>query len=141
MSSNHPKNDFGNPPYGIIRKLKSENFEQAIESTRKALADEGFGVLTEIDIRATLKKKIDVEFQDYIILGACNPKLAHKALNSEIAIGLLLPCNVIVTRDMDNSIVVSAVDPVEMFGVVKRPDIEPLAQEVKSKLETALKNI
>ena len=141
MSENKPKSDFGTPSYGITRSFEKEDFAAVMESVRESLAKEGFGVLTEIDVRATLKKKIDVEFQDYVILGACNPKLAHEALQEEIPVGLLLPCNVVVTRNMNNTVVVSAIDPVEMFAVVKRPDVEPLAKEVKTKLERAIESI
>jgi len=94
-------------------------------------------VLTEIDVEATLKKKLDVDFAPYTILGACNPPIAHQALSEEPGIGLLLPCNVVVVQD-DDGVVVSAIDPLRMFTVLDRPDIEPLAQQVRELLLAAL---
>lgn len=129
--------DYGTPPYGLTRRLPGTSFADAVALARAALATEGFGVLTEIDVKATLKKKIDVDFDDYVILGACNPPLAHRALTAEPGIGLLLPCNVVVTQEADGA-VVSAVDPVAMFQVVGRPDVEPLALEVRIKLERVI---
>jgi uncharacterized protein (DUF302 family) len=101
-------------------------YDQAVEKTRDELAKEGFGVLTEIDVKATLKKKLDVEFRPYVILGACNPPIAHKALSAETDLGLLLPCNVIVyaTDDVDKT-VVAAIDPVEQLKVTGNAAIEP----------------
>ena len=98
-----------------------------------ALKNEGFGVLTEIDVQATLKQKLDADFLKYVILGACNPSLAHQALNTELEIGLLLPCNVIVYED-DGGSVVSIVDPLSMLGVVDSPDLDPVAQEARTRL-------
>lgn len=117
-------------------------YEQAVERTREALGTEGFGVLTEIDIRATLKKKLDVDFRRYIILGACNPSLAHQALSGERDIGLLLPCNVIVYEadDPDMS-VVAAIDPVKQLGITGNTELEPISQEVRQRLERVLENI
>ena len=92
-------------------------YEQAIERVTAALKEEGFGVLTEIDVKATLKKKLDADFRKYVILGACNPPLAYRALSTELEIGLLLPCNVIVYEENGGS-VLSIVDPVSMLGVV-----------------------
>ncbi len=109
-------------------------YEQAIEKVTAALKEEGFGVLTEIDVKATLKKKINQDFRKYIILGACNPSLAYQALNTELEIGLLLPCNVIVYED-DGGSVVSIVDPITMLGVVENPDLEPIAREARARLE------
>ena len=96
LAENHGKGSFADPRYGLTRRLPGVSFEDAISRSTKALADEGFGILTEIDVRATLKKKLDVDFPNYKILGACNPPLAHKALSAEPGIGLLLPCNVVV---------------------------------------------
>ena len=129
---------FGDPSYGLTRRLPGTAYSDAVPAVKEALATEGFGVLTEIDVKATLKKKIDVDFKNYIILGACNPPLAHKALSAEAAIGLLLPCNVVVAEDGENGAVVSAIDPGSMFTVVGRPEIEHLAAEVRAKLERAL---
>jgi len=114
-------------------------YEQAVARIREELQKEGFGVLTEIDVRATLQKKIDVDFRPYIILGACNPTLAHQALSAERDIGLLLPCNVIVyAGDTPDTSVVAAMDPVEALALTGRDDIRPLAIEVKGRLTRAL---
>lgn len=129
--------DYGTPSYGLTRRLPGTSFADAVALARAALAAEGFGVLTEIDVKGTMRKKLDVDFDDYVILGACNPALAHRALTAEPGIGLLLPCNVVVTQEADGA-VVSAVDPVAMFKVVGRPDVEPLAQEVRVKLERVI---
>ncbi|MFT5585145.1 MAG: hypothetical protein ACI9VR_002733 [Cognaticolwellia sp.] len=113
-------------------------FAEAVPKVVAALAANGFGILTEIDIQATLKKKLDADTRPYIILGACNPPLAHRALIAEPAIGALLPCNVVVAANDSGGVTVSAIDPVAMFGVVGRPDIEPLAIEVRERLQAAL---
>ncbi len=114
-------------------------YGQAVERIREELAKEGFGVLTEIDVKATLKKKLDVDFRPYVILGACNPPIAHQALKAERDIGLLLPCNVIVyaSDDADKS-VIAAIDPIEQLKVTGNTSIEPFAVEVRAKLERAL---
>lgn len=132
---------FGEPKYGMTRTLPGVGFDATIVAVKEALAGEGFGVLTEIDVKATLKKKLDVDFQPYVILGACNPPLAHEALRGEPGVGLLLPCNVVVTESGDGKVVVSAMDPVELFKVVGRPEIEPIAAQVREKLERALEAI
>lgn len=124
--------------YGITKSLGKVDFEQALGKVTKALKGAGFGVLTEIDIQATLKKKLDVDFRKYRILGACNPSLAHEALRAELMIGLLLPCNVIVFEEDDGTVTVSAVNPAEMFQVVGRPDVAPLADKVDAKLRQAM---
>ncbi len=129
---------FGDPIYGLTKRLPDTKFADAIGATKEALASGGFGVLTEVDVRATLKKKIDADFRNYVILGACNPPLAHQALTAEPGIGLLLPCNVVVTEEDDGSAVVSAIDPIKMFSVANRPDIEPVAKEVGQKLRRVL---
>lgn len=114
-------------------------FEEATARTREALAAQGFGVLTEIDVAATLKKKLDVDFRPYVILGACNPPLAHRALTAERDIGLLLPCNVIVyAGDAPGTSVVAALDPVEALSLTERSDIAELANDVKARLQKAL---
>jgi uncharacterized protein (DUF302 family) len=114
-------------------------YDDAVAATREALAAEGFGVLTEIDVRATLKKKLDVEFRPYIILGACNPPLAHQALTAEREIGLLLPCNVIVYEaDEPSRSVVSIMDPEAALALAGNDAIKPLAQDVRSRLERVL---
>ena len=112
-------------------------YADALARTVEALKTEGFGVLTEIDVRATLKKKLDVEFRPYMILGACNPPLAHKALSANLDVGLLLPCNVIVYQDGDET-VVSAVDPIVMLGVMED---DPAAAEVATDAKARLKRV
>jgi uncharacterized protein (DUF302 family) len=114
-------------------------YEEAVARARAALAKEGFGVLTEIDVRQTLKNKLDVDFRPYVILGACNPTLAHRALTAEREIGLLLPCNVIVyAGETPGRSVVTALDPVAQLRLAGRPDLEPLAREVRQRLERVL---
>ncbi len=109
-------------------------YEEAIERATVALKNEGFGVLTEIDVKATLKKKLDAEFREYVILGACNPNLAHQALQQELELGLLLPCNVIV-YEQDSGSVVSIVDPLTMLGAVENPALQPIAEEAAERLQ------
>jgi uncharacterized protein (DUF302 family) len=119
--------------YGFGCRL-SLPYEQAIDNVTAALKAEGFGVLTEIDVKATLKQKLDVDFRRYVILGACNPSLAHQGLNAELELGLLLPCNVIVYEDNGAS-VVSIVDPQAMLGVVPNPALETIAEEARRRLQ------
>ena len=119
--------------YGIGVTVKLP-YDQAVARTRDELSKEGFGVLTEIDVRATLKKKLDVEFRPYIILGACNPPLAHRALSAEPDIGLLLPCNVVVYAPPGGDTVVAALDPVEQLKLSGNAAIEPVAKEVRARL-------
>jgi uncharacterized protein (DUF302 family) len=124
--------------YGISTTVLLD-YEQAVERTRTALAAEGFGVLTEIDVRATLKKKLDVDFRPYIILGACNPGFAHQALSAELDIGLLLPCNVIVyAGDAPHTSVVAAMDPVTALELTGNEAVRPMAQQVRDRLERVL---
>ena len=124
--------------YGI-KKTVALPVEQADARVREALAEEGFGVLTEIDVKATLKKKIDVDFRPYRILGACNPPLAHQALSAETDIGLLLPCNVVVYEgETPEESVVAVLDPVTQLAVTGRDDIEPLAREVRARMQRVL---
>jgi len=120
--------------YGFSKKLDIP-YEQAVEAVSAALKTEGFGVLTEIDVKATLKKKLDVDFRRYVILGACNPPLAHQALTTDLEIGLLLPCNVVVREADDGGVVVAFMDPAEVLKLVERPELEALGAEVKSRLE------
>ncbi|MFC1889646.1 DUF302 domain-containing protein [Thermodesulfobacteriota bacterium] len=119
----------------------STSYADAVERTRAALAEEGFGVLTEIDVKATLKKKIDVDFRDYCILGACNPPFAHRALQAESNIGLLLPCNVVVQERGPGIVEVAAIDPVVAMQVVGKPELAPLAEEVRSKLQSVIESL
>ena len=125
-------------PYGLRVELALP-YEQAVERARAELAKEGFGVLTEINVRQTLKQKLDVDFRPYVILGACNPLLAHRALTAEREIGLLLPCNVIVyAGDDPGRSVIAALDPVIQLRLTGRSDLEPLAREVRQRLERVL---
>lgn len=125
-------------PYGFSVTVPLD-YEAAVEKTRAALAKEGFGVLTEIDVKKTMKQKLDADFRPYVIIGACNPPLAHKALSGDIEIGLLLPCNVVVyAADAPGKSVVSAMDPVAALNLAKRKEIEPLAAEVRQRLERVL---
>ena len=124
--------------YGYTKNLGDVNFEAAIEKVTEALKVEGFGVLTEIDVKTTLKKKLDVDFLNYKILGACNPPLAHKALSNDPLIGLLLPCNVVVFEEEDKTVSVSAVNPKEMFKVVDNPDVAGIAEKVDAKIRSVM---
>ena len=124
--------------YGI-RTTVPTTYEETIPRVVEALKNEGFGVLTEIDVAATLKAKIDADFTKYIILGACNPRVAHATLQEELEIGLLLPCNVIVYEAPDShETVVSAVDPERMLSIVDNPSLAPRAAEVKAMLQRAI---
>jgi uncharacterized protein (DUF302 family) len=122
--------------YGFS-KITKYSFEQAVEKVTEELKKEGFGVLTSIDVKETLKNKINVDFKKYTILGACNPVLAHKALQTEEEIGLLLPCNVIV-YEKDGKTAVSVFDPVIMSHLIENPGMKPIAEEVKKKLVKVL---
>ncbi|MDS1115679.1 DUF302 domain-containing protein [Gordonia westfalica] len=115
-------------------------FDEAVERTRAALADQGFGVLTEIDVQATLKKKLDEDMEPYLILGACNPPLAHRALGVQRQIGLLLPCNVVVRADADNpgTTLVEAMNPDLMVQVSGEPQLESVARDAATKLRAAI---
>ncbi|HSM31948.1 MAG TPA: DUF302 domain-containing protein [Woeseiaceae bacterium] len=113
-------------------------FEEAIETVTEELDKEGFGILTEIDVQATLKKKLGEDMPPYRILGACNPPLAHQAVSAVPEIGLLLPCNVLVREDDEGKVHVSFMDPGSVLGLVDNPDVVPLAEQVKEKLERVL---
>lgn len=124
-----------------INKTISTDFETAVQKVTEQLKSEGFGVLTEIDVNETLKKKIDVDFRKYKILGACNPPNAHQALLHEPYIGLMLPCNIVV-QELDNGkIDVSAVDPQASMMAVQNPDLATTAQEIKVKLERVINSL
>jgi uncharacterized protein (DUF302 family) len=127
--------------YTLTRALPGVPFGEALARTRAALAQQGFGVLTEIDVKATMKAKLGKELQDYVILGACNPPLAFAALQAEPGVGLLLPCNIVVSSDNDGGSVVAAIDPEALFSVVGRPDVAGLASEVKQRLGRVLDGI
>ena len=123
--------------YGYSKTL-DVSFDEALSKVPEALKTEGFGVLTEIDVKQTLKKKLDVDFRRYTILGACNPPLAHKALQNDLFLGLLLPCNVVVYEDDNGKVAVSFINPKEMFKVVDNPDVQGIAEEVDAKMRRAL---
>ena len=124
--------------YGIASTVKLP-YATALQRTREELAKEGFGVLTEIDVAATLKQKLDVTFRPYTIFGACNPPLAHRALSTELDIGLLLPCNVIVyAGGAPGTSVVAAMDPVAALELTGNESIRGIAEEVRQRLERAL---
>jgi uncharacterized protein (DUF302 family) len=120
--------------YGFSVQVNCD-FDEAISKVTEALKTEGFGVLTEIDVKATLKKKIDVDRKPYTILGACNPVLANQAINADPDIGLLLPCNVLVREEDDGAITVAFMDPAAVLGLVEQSGVEQLAGEVRAKLE------
>lgn len=117
------------------------SFDEAITKTTEELKKEGFGILTEIDFKETLKKKLDVDFKKYKILGACNPGFAHKALQAEDKIGTMLPCNVIVEEHEDGTVEVSAVNPLDSMQAVQNSSLGDIAGEVKSKLEKVIQAI
>lgn len=128
------------PSYGYTAHLRGVPFDEALARTVDALKNEGFGVLTEIDVKSTLKAKLDRDFRRYVILGACNPQLAHRALEAELGIGLLLPCNVCVWEE-EGSSVVSMARPEAMFELVNRQDVRPVAEETDQRLRRALEQI
>ena len=119
--------------YGFSVKVNA-SFDDAVAKVTEELQKEGFGVLTEIDVKAVLKKKLDLDKRPYKILGACNPVLANKALTAEPDIGLLLPCNVVVREDDDGSVVVGFMDPASVLGLVQRDDLKTLGAEVRDRL-------
>lgn len=126
--------------YGFGTTLEMP-YAEAIGRTKEALKAEGFGVLTEIDIRKTLKEKIDAEVDDYVILGACNPQLAYRALQAEPEIGLLLPCNVIVYAEGEGRSRVAVMDPAAALGIVENPAVQPIAAEARERLERAVASL
>ncbi|PRX43071.1 DUF302 domain-containing protein [Salegentibacter salegens] len=122
-------------------KILNDSFEEAIDKVTKELKEEGFGILTEIDVKETFKKKLDVDFRKYRILGACNPKMAHQAISAESKIGTMLPCNVIVQETEDGKTEVSAVDPVASMTAVENNKLGDIAQDVRSKLKTVIERL
>jgi uncharacterized protein (DUF302 family) len=124
--------------YGSTRTLAGVGFDEAVRRTTEALKKEGFGVLTTIDVKETLKQKIGVDFRRYVILGACNPQLAHRALGAELGIGLLLPCNVTVFEADDGRTVVQMIKPTSMFEVAKLAALQPVVREAEERLTRAL---
>jgi uncharacterized protein (DUF302 family) len=122
-------------------KLLTKGFDEAIEHTIAALKQEGFGIITDIDIKDTFKKKIDVEFRDYRILGACNPTLAHEALSLEDKVGTMLPCNVIVQDVGKGQVEVAAINPVASMQAIDNAELKSAAQQVREKLERAIASL
>jgi uncharacterized protein (DUF302 family) len=126
--------------YTISRKIDDVEFDEVVSRTRTALADQGFGVLTEIDVKATMKKKLDVELDPYLILGACNPEMAHQAIGMEPRVGAMLPCNVII-RQLEGSVEVSAVDPVASMMAIDNQHLKRVAGIVRDLLGKAVQSI
>lgn len=124
-----------------FKNKSKENFDQTIENVTALLKEEGFGVLTEIDVQATLKKKIDVDFRKYRILGACNPPFAHKALSAEDNIGLMMPCNVVVQEYEGGDVWVSAINPEIAMKGTGNDNLEPFAKEISARLERVIQRI
>lgn len=122
-------------------KIIIKDFEEAIEEVTNALKEEGFGILTEIDVQATLKKKLDVDFRPYKILGACNPPFAYKALQAEEKIGTMLPCNVIIQSKGEGKVEVSAIDPVVSMMAVENESLGEVAEVIRGKLERIIKKL
>lgn len=125
--------------YGF-KKEAEMNFDESVSAVKEALKSEGFGVLTEIDVKKTLKEKLDVEHDNYIILGACNPPFAYKALQTEKDIGLLLPCNLIIYSDKEKNYV-SAIDPLKIMSVVKNKELREIARQVRKKLKNVINKV
>ena len=122
-------------------KIINLPFSKAIEKVTEELKKEGFGVLTEIDVKATLKKKLDVNFRNYKILGACNPSFAYEALKAERMIGTMLPCNVIIQEAEDGTTEVAAIDPIASMQVIQNPSLAQIANEVQAKLKKVIENV
>lgn len=125
------------PAYAFGTLVRDTTFDDARAKVTAALADQGFGVLTEIDVRATLAKKLGIDFRPYVILGACNPHLAHRALSGEPHLGLMLPCNVVL-QQTDDGVEVSFADPKAMFTMIDNPEVAPVAEEADQRLRKVL---
>jgi uncharacterized protein (DUF302 family) len=121
-------------------KKTALGFEEAIEKVTEALKSEGFGILTEIDVKETLKKKLDVDFRPYRILGACNPPFAYKALQAEDKVGIMLPCNVIV-QEKENGVEIAAVDPVASMQAIDNPNLGEIADEIRKRLHKVIDSL
>ncbi len=127
--------------YTIDRTISGETFDKVVEKARSALSAQGFGVLTEIDVKATLKKKLGEDVDDYLILGACNPGMAHKAMQIEPKVGAMLPCNVIVRATGENAVEISAIDPVASMTAIDNAELRSVAEQVREMLKTVVANI
>jgi uncharacterized protein (DUF302 family) len=121
--------------------ILTKPFDEAVEAVTEALRARGFGVLTTIDVRETLRKKLDIEFPRYVILGACNPQMAYKALQKEPRIGTMLPCNVIVRETEEGTVEVAAVDPVASMQAIENPELGAVAMDVRAMLQTAVSSL
>ena len=119
-------------------RIVDDSFDHSIERITNALQERKFGILTEINVRETLKKKLDVDFRNYKILGACNPSFAHKALESEDKVGTMLPCNVIVQETVDGKTEIAAIDPVESMKAIDNPGLKKIAEEVREMLKESI---
>lgn len=122
-------------------KTVDMDFDETVSSVTQALKKEGFGILTDIDVKSTLKKKLDVDFRNYRILGACNPPFAYKALQAEDKIGTMLPCNVIVQETADGGIEIAAIDPIVSMKAIDNPKLSEIAETIGQKLKTVIENV
>lgn len=127
--------------YFISTEVKGKSFDETVEAVKNELSKEGFGVPSEMDIKDTFKQKLDIDFRQYKILGACNPKLAHKALQEEKEIGVFLPCNVVVQELENGNFEVAAVEPTASMMAVENENLKDVAAEVKSRLEKVIQNL
>lgn len=125
---------------GLVTQLHTD-YEDAIQKVTEALKTEGFGVLTKIDFKATIKEKLDVDFRPYMVLGACNPSIAHRALSISSDVGMLIPCNVTVSEIAPETIEVSIINPDAMLGVIDNPEIDAVAREVKDMLTRVIEKL
>jgi uncharacterized protein (DUF302 family) len=126
--------------YNISKEISS-SFSEAINRVKEALQSEGFGVISEIDLKEKFKEKLDIDFRNYTILGACNPGLAYKAIQKEENIGVMLPCNILVQEKGENKVAISAVNPMESIGAVKNDELISIAKEVSDKLDKVINKI
>jgi len=125
--------------YYFSKTVRSE-FDEAVSKITHALKEEGFGILTEIDVKSTLKKKLDVDFRKYRILGACNPPFAYKALQAEDKVGTMLPCNVIVQETADGEVEIAAIDPIASMKAIDNPELREIAETISQKLKVIVEN-
>lgn len=126
--------------YHLSKKIDG-SFEEATTKVKEALQQEGFGIISEIDLKEKFKEKLQVDFRNYKILGACNPKLAHQAIQQEANIGVMLPCNVLLQEHENGDVEVTAINPMETMAAVNNPNLNPLAEEVSQKLKAAINNL
>ena len=122
-------------------KTVNLDFDEAVSSVARALKKEGFGILTDIDVKSTIKKKLDVDFRNYRILGACNPPFAYKALQTEDKIGTMLPCNVIVQETADGGVEIAAIDPIASMKAIDNPKLSEIAETIGQKLKTVIETV